>query len=338
MKQMIWRHARRAVVAFAFALSAPCAATQAQEAAQPQEQAQYEAALKKAVLEFSSGHWTEAKAFFLRAHAVRPSARTFRGLALVSYELREYVAALGYLERALASSQLPLTEKMREHAVSTLDECKSFITYVTLICNPGDLSVRVDGQAPAFDATGALMLDPGEHELRAEAVEHEPETRTVQARGGERLQLTLTLRSTKRVGAVALPAQPERSAAPRAQTQADSSLWSPLTAQRVVGLSLASGAVVAAGLGTAFSIVAGNENATSKPLCPAGGCDSRGYELRKSALKHADVASVSFVVAGVLLGAAVATYLTAPLPEQRTLALEPAVSKTHASLMITGTF
>ena len=44
------------------------------------QESEYDRLLDDAVAEFGQGHWTEALAFFGRAHAILPNARTLRGM------------------------------------------------------------------------------------------------------------------------------------------------------------------------------------------------------------------------------------------------------------------
>src|SRR5262249_20060205 len=74
--------------------------------------------------------------------------------------------------------------------------------------------------------------------------------------------------------------------------------------QRIVALGVAGGAVVALGIGAYFGIRAYSLANDADPHCDASGCDPDGVTLRKSSLHAGDVATVSFVAAGVLAGAA----------------------------------
>ena len=82
----------------------------AQGAAEPPE---YRALVSEALAEFDEGHFEEARALFLHAHSLNPSARTLRGLGLASFELRAYRASIEYLEQALASQLHPLEGALR---------------------------------------------------------------------------------------------------------------------------------------------------------------------------------------------------------------------------------
>ena len=48
----------------------------------------YQDVVREGIHEFTAGNFVEARTLFERAHALKPSARTFRGLGLISYELK----------------------------------------------------------------------------------------------------------------------------------------------------------------------------------------------------------------------------------------------------------
>lgn len=291
---------------------------------------EYNAFIKRALVEYELGHWTEAKAFFQRAHQLRPSARTLRGLGLASYELRGYVEALTYLRQALASQEKPLTEEMRAAVKSTIEEAKSFIAYNKLALEPHDVRVRVDGQPATFDDDGSLLLDPGQHEIELESTGFEPLTRSVVAKGGERSELQLTLR--------ARPAEPKPAAVESHPTATEVSFWRSLTTQHRIGLALGLGGVVALGLGTTFSILALNEVSASKDHCIKDLCDATGIAQRKSAMGSADAATASFIIGAALLAGGAAVYLTAPPRKPSTIGLNltPVIGPGVAGVLAQG--
>jgi hypothetical protein len=74
--------------------------------------------------------------------------------------------------------------------------------------------------------------------------------------------------------------------------------------------------VVALGVGIVSSVLAVSTKHKSDPYCVADACQARGAELRDTATTQADVATVSFIAAGALLGGALATYLLVPGSER----------------------
>jgi hypothetical protein len=320
----------------ALAQASPPPATTAQPSAHDTGAAEYDAVVQKALVEFNLGHWSEAKAYFMRAHQLRPSARTLRSLGLASYELRLYVAALMYLRQALASQERPLTEEMRGQAKTQIDEARSFITYEKPMLEPPNATLRVDGQAAVFDDDGALMLDPGQHEIVVAAQGFEQQSRIVTANGGERGELSVKLLARRPAAVVASVPHAEVP-----QEKPDSpSFWSSLTTPRVIALGLAGGSVVALGVGVTFSVLAANANSDSKSDCSGNECNQKGFATRNTALHRADAATVSFVAAGVLLGAGAVLYFAMPALERSPTAIRvsPSVGPGFGALSLAGVF
>ena len=79
----------------------------------------YERLVREGLAASQAGEFEEAKQLFQRAHRTRPSARTLRALALVSFDLGEYDAMRRFARDALGSGTRPLTTGMR-HELSDL--------------------------------------------------------------------------------------------------------------------------------------------------------------------------------------------------------------------------
>lgn len=305
----------------------------ARASAQTPTDGQYEEIIKKGLVEFDLGHWSEAKAFFLRAHALSPNARTLRGLGLVSYELRRYVDAITYLKQALSSSELPLTQSMRDKALVLVAEAQSFITYEQVICEPKEASLRVDGAPPILDDAGQLMLDPGRHDIVAQATGYTTLTRSLDAAGGNaELRLKLEKSLQRR-------AADPRGAAPAPSTEP--SFWSSRSTPQLIGLGLGAAGIAAAGAGATFSILALNDNSASKRGCSGDSCtDANSFRQRQRAASRADVATVSLIAAAALISAGAALYLATPVAEQKQSAwqVQPALGPHLAAVSLSGAF
>jgi hypothetical protein len=158
------------------------------------EDAEYHAAITRALEEYNLGHWTEAKVFFREAHARKPSARTLRGIGLACYESRNYVEAIDYLGQALASSVQPLTAEMRSAAQKLIDQSRQFVMRAEIQLRPASAELFVDGKPVQLGADGSMLLDPGEHELSAVAPGYETAQRRVNTEGGSARQLHIVLK------------------------------------------------------------------------------------------------------------------------------------------------
>ena len=318
------------------------AAAQANDAEAQSAETQYRAHIQRALQEYGLGHWSEARAFFVRAHEITPNARTLRGMGLASYEMRDYVAAIRYLQEARSDQRQPLSDTMRTEAERQIEEAQSFIAHCILSVEPPDASIKIDGEPANVDADGTLMINPGDRELSLEADGYEPVKRTLTVNGGDRPKLHYALRRIEPTPlAVTRNSSLPPSAAVSSSTErADAPGFFSLTPLKVVGLALAGGAVVAAGVGTGFSIAALNDRSASNRDCDATGCGPSGLEHRERALSRADVATVSFASAGALLLAGALTFVLAPNRERRrpSVAFAPLLDVRSAGITAGGAF
>jgi hypothetical protein len=156
--------------------------------------AQYDALIDSALEEYRLGHWAEAKAYFQQAHALSPNARTLRGLALVCYELRKYVEAIGHFRASLANTTRPLTEAMRQGVMQLIQDAERFVGRVEVQVTPADATLTLEGHPVTRDPEGRILVDAGSHELLAEAPGYESATRALRTDGGETIRTTLALR------------------------------------------------------------------------------------------------------------------------------------------------
>jgi hypothetical protein len=253
-----------------------------------QEPRDYDRTIESALNEYRLGNWEEATALFTQAHALRPSARTLRGMGLSEFENRKYVIALAHCSAALADTRNPLSDEQRAELESVIERASEFVARVKLTLSPEDASVTVDGAVPYRDAAGNVLLDPGPHELVASDLRGS-ERRRIDAASGQLLELTLTVRPN----AVA-PAQ--------AQAAKDSGRVPAAQVLTYVGLAvLGVGLAVGTTAGVIVLDKAGElDDACSDHLCP----EDQRKELEQSE-DLAVVANVAFAVAGAGAAAAV---------------------------------
>lgn len=142
----------------------------AQEPRPSDAEEQFQSVIRNALRHYELRHWTEAGAFFLQAHSLRPSARTLRGLGLTAYELQKYARSIDYLEQARASVGRARVE-----------------------LEPRSATLRVDMQPTSVPADGIVLLDPGQQELVAEASGFDVATRRVEVESGQEIAVNLKL-------------------------------------------------------------------------------------------------------------------------------------------------
>jgi len=170
------------------------------------KQNEYQELIKQALHEYRLGNFSEARAFFSRAHALSPNARTLRGLGMSSYELRNYVEAIDYFEQALDAKKRPLTRPMRKNVTKLLSQSRSFVTQLQLHVEPEHAETHIDTRPVTHDKDGNILLNPGTHELSVEAPDYEPIAHTIRTNGGESLTMNISLQRSKTAAAGPLTA------------------------------------------------------------------------------------------------------------------------------------
>lgn len=184
----------------------------------------------------------------------------------------------------------------------------------------GPATVQIDGVTiPSAALSQPRMLNPGKHvvvartegglEKREELVLAEAEVKTV------KLDLQKPIDPPPPGGAVAPPPKSLHSVPPVTSSPVPVDRGDGLGAQRT--WALVAGGVGAVGLivGTWAGLSARSIRDEAAPFCPfaGGGCtDPRGVDLKKKALDRADLSTVAFVSAGVLLAGATVLWFTAP--------------------------
>jgi hypothetical protein len=234
--------------------------------------AEYRQLVDDGVAEFGRGNWSEARAFFSRAHQLKPSARTLRGLGLVAYELRNYVEAEALLARALNEPVHPLTAELRSQAEDTLARARALIGRFRVRVSPADARLWVDGHETELRA-GVLSLDAGAHKLVAQRAGFVDGELRIDVHGGESEELVLTLRRAPSLAVAAPPVaggdartdarvSAEGGARPREDHDDSSVFESPWLWTAV--------AVLAAG-GTAAALVLTADAPDPEPVKPSSG-------------------------------------------------------------------
>lgn len=214
----------------------------------------YEEMMRHADEQHSLGHFPEARAFFSRAHALNPNARTLRGMGLSCYESRNYVKAIDYLRQALDSTEQPLTATMRTEIEQRVRQAEQLVTYVEITVEPtsarleldhveqsfGHVEQSPDHIAQSLEGDGVvLLLDPGVHELSASAEGYATERRIIGAEGGRMhvdLRLRKALAAQSEIAAQPLAAPPARAAKHAADETGGSTASSIVIASGVAAL------------------------------------------------------------------------------------------------------
>jgi tetratricopeptide (TPR) repeat protein len=156
----------------------------------------YSALIDKALAEVRDNHFAEARALFARAHALYPNARTLRGLAVMSYELHAYAESLDYFEAALSSQETRLDDALRADAESRMRRARRSVLILHLSLTPAEQQLRVDGKEIVLKPSRELRLDVGAHTLSFEAPGYQSQTRTLDARAGQKMAWNISLEAS----------------------------------------------------------------------------------------------------------------------------------------------
>jgi hypothetical protein len=153
----------------------------------------YRKAIKDGVAEYDDHHFEEALSYFRRAHEIYPNARTFRGIGMASFELRDYVAAVRNLAAALRDQRKPLSADQRKETEDLLERGRLFVAVYTVKVSPSETQVTIDANPVEREPDGTVMMGLGTHTIDARAAGYRKRSISLQVRGGERKDLELNL-------------------------------------------------------------------------------------------------------------------------------------------------
>jgi hypothetical protein len=159
----------------------------------------YRKTIKDGVTEYEAHRFEEARSLFRRAHQLSPSARTFRGMGMAAFELRDYVSAMRNLSGALRETRKPLSEEQRKHAQELMERSSLFVDVYTIKVTPRNARVIVDGHAPELEPDGSLLFAFGHHSIEISAPGMELQTMVIDARGGEKKTFNIVLKKSQPV-------------------------------------------------------------------------------------------------------------------------------------------
>ncbi len=264
----------------------------------------YRKAIKDGVAEYEARHFEEALSYFRKAHQVHPNARTFRGIGMASFELRDYVTAVRNLTAALDEQRKPLSPDQRKETQDLIDRCRLFVAVYTLKISPPEAQATVDANPVELEPDGTLMLGLGVHTIEARLKGYRTRSLSVPVRGGERKELQITLEPVSTA-----IRQPQVGASPSGGALVDPT---PLPPAKKIGSTVwfvaggaAAAATVAAGIywGQQFSELSACRNpprgVTPDP-CKNESTIKMQWNVGAAMTVVAGAATISFVTLGIL--------------------------------------
>jgi hypothetical protein len=175
----------------ALTASYPCAARA------DERRTAYDEAVRIGLDEYSAGNYPEALAAMKHAHEINPNARTFRGMGVTAFEMREYVDALRYLTAALASNVNPLPPQLRAPTEHLINRTRLNVGSISLDLRPrSGMTLRIDGKPATMEPDGTVAVNIGERTLEFDAPGYAPTTRILTVESGKPLRATVVLQAS----------------------------------------------------------------------------------------------------------------------------------------------
>jgi hypothetical protein len=290
------------------------------------------------------GKYAEACPKFEGAQKVAPTAGTQLNLA-DCYEKSGRLASAWAsfrdaitMARAAGRAELVATAQKRASAL----EPRLPKLAITVTSTAAGLEIVRDGVAIPKEAwTTPVPIDPGEHVVEAKASAKKPLRLTVAA-PAEGATATVNVPELEADPGVGVEPKPETTPSPGAPPQPPApsqpaeSTSSPGSTQRIVGLIVGGAGVVTAGVGGIFALQAISQNSDSKDHCRPENpnlCTGQGKDERDAALRNGNIATGLMIAGGVLAGAGVVIFFTAPTSANRV-----GVAPSPNGLLLAGRF
>lgn len=289
--------------------------------------------------------WEEACPKFEASFRYDPVLGTKLNLATCYERTNKLASAWGLYRDAVELARKAGDTKRADYAqkqASALEPRLPKLRISVAAAPPAGLTVKRDGNPIDAGALGvSLYVDPGEHEITAEAPGFQPFRKTI----------TLEERQSESVEVPALveqPAQPAAApdAAPTLRLELDQAAPAPPSRTRLyLGLGVGGAGLAAVGVGLVFGAKASSTNDQIEELCGADfKCPAADYEegqrLEDRASSQATISTALVIGGGVALAAGAVLVLTAPRARERSAAarLVPTTHQAGAGFAVVGSF
>lgn len=234
----------------------------------------YDHTIDQAVAEFGGGHWAEARALFLSAHALYPNARTLRGIGMSSFELRDYTEAVHTLEESLVSPRRPLTDEQRSQVTELLGRARAFVGRYAVPVAPAGARFYLDGEHVEVpegwpSSVGHVLLALGEHQVAIRLDDGRSTTARVTVRGNTDTALDIDLAPLAPQTTTPPPSYAASSGASSSTTVPPAPSGPDMTPWIVAGTGAGVAVVGAILLGVGYADIASVENALPRTPWPS---------------------------------------------------------------------
>lgn len=286
----------------------------------------YDAHVERALSAYEEGRYAEARTAFRQAHELAPTAKTLRTIGMCSFNLGDYLDALVNLEAALVEPRKPLSPAQRSQVEDLVAKSQTHVGRFKLRVSPEDATLWVDDAPATRLGSGELLLEPGRHELRAQAAGYRAGRTTLQVDGGDRTTLEIRLERQEDDATSHKPALTvtdletgqslATAPAPDAPAQAASKGVGTQGALGYVALGMAGAGLITFGVST--GLAAGKKDALDEQ-CPARECSPEYHDDVDAYERLKTISTVSLIGTAALgaLGAVLlATDSGASSPER----------------------
>ncbi len=262
--------------------------------------------------------FAEACPKFLQSYKLGPAAGTLLNLADCYEQNGQLASAWTRYEEAIVLAQkagrADREKTAREHA----EKLEPKLAKITIVLARADrlaeATVRLDGATlEAANIGGPVPVDPGKHTVEVSGPGKVAYTATIDV--AERARTTVDVPALEAEGLTPPDPRPPKTSEERREPDDVGGT------QRTLGIVAAASGGVALAAGAFFGIRTRSkwEEAQGRCAGPSGGleCDALGVELAGEAQRAGNVATVAFIVGGVLAAGGAVLFFTAPTARVR---------------------
>ncbi len=281
----------------------------------------------------AAGRVAEACPKFAAAAQLSQTAGVRLNLAECYGKLGKTASAWVKINEALALAERSGDSVAASVARAQISALRPNLSYLTITVAPGTaargLEVDLDGEKIPDAAWGtAFPVDPGEHEVSAQAPARSPwSTKTTVSGAGARATVSVPELPNEETRAVPVPGAPVGAAVSVTTTAGSAPAGggerSPMRMLAVVSGGLG---VTGLGIGAIFGLAASAKKSAYEQHQAHGAClDEECVALSKDALASAGASTLGFVVGGALVVTGAVLWLAAPTTnaERRAVAVVP---------------
>ena len=242
--------------------------------------------------------WEDARAAYQKSLELRDNAETRIRLAGVEEKLGNLVEAAAELEKALEAKDLSFAARTK--AKAKLKGIEKRVPSIVLELPTGfSGTVRVDDhEVGKAELSSPVRVNPGSHEVKAEAEGFKPYSESISLKEKEKKNLSILMTEAAKT-------EDEAPAAPAEDKPKQKSGGNKTLAYVSLGVG-AVGLVV----GSVFALQAKSTKSDLDSKCKSGVCSESQRDLYDKGKNQANVATVGFVVGAVGLGVGTVLLLT----------------------------